>query len=240
MCYKVSVTSSRDVLETRFLAHFSEEEDLFQPFFHANGFANPGLPVITMQAPANIQVFEWGLIPHFAKTPEDAKKLRMGNLNAMSETLFEKATWRTLVMSKRCLVLADGFYESMDLGGPKYPHYIFRADKQPFAFAGLYSSWKNQEGKWINSFSIVTTVPNELMARIHNVKKRMPVILPPYKERNWLKPDLLKEEIHDLTVPLEDGILKAYPVNKLINQNKTPTNESWIQEVCEYPELALA
>jgi putative SOS response-associated peptidase YedK len=237
MCYKIAVKSHQQILEDRFDAIFKTESP-FTPYFHANGFAHPGLPVITMEDPKDIQIFEWGMIPHFAKTPEDAKKLRIGNLNAMGETVFEKPTWRGPILNKRCLVLADGFYESMDVNGAKYPFYIYRQDQQPFAFAGLYNSWKNPAGIWVQSFSVVTTSPNALMARIHNVKKRMPVILPPDKERNWLKTDLLREELNDLMVPLEDGVLTAHPVSKLINQNKKPTNEAWIQEVCEYPEVA--
>jgi len=236
MCFKVAVISPLASLGKRFAANVTGDSN-YKPFFHANGFAHPGLPVIPMTRPGEIHIFEWGLIPHFAKTLADAKKFRIGNLNAQGETLYEKPTWRGPVTDKRCLVLADGFYESMDVNGIKYPHFIYRKDKQPFAFAGLYNSWKNPEGIWVNSFSIITTEPNELMAKIHNIKKRMPVILPPDKERKWLQPDLLPAEINDLLVPLEDGVLASHPVNKLINQNKIGTNEAWIQEVCEYPEL---
>jgi putative SOS response-associated peptidase YedK len=238
MCYKVSVTSEPVVFEKRFGSKFKPEYE-HTINYHANGFAHPSLPVITQKDPDIIQAFEWGLIPSFAKDTPTAKKLRMGNLNARGDNVFTLPTWKTSIRKRRCLVLADGFYESMDVNGNKYPYFIYRQDRQPFAFAGIYNPWKDENEIWHPSFSIITTEPNELMRKIHNVKLRMPVILPPDKERKWLANDLLDEEITDLMVPLEDGILTAHPVNRDINKAKLNTNVPGIVEVCEYPELGL-
>jgi putative SOS response-associated peptidase YedK len=233
MCYKVVVISSADVFESRFHARLKGHLNVV--YYHANGFANPRLPVITMESPDEIDFYSWGLIPSFAKDSAHAKQLRAGNLNARGDTIFEKVTFKNAILNRRCLVLADGFYESRDIDGAKYPYFIHRKDKQPFAFAGIHNSWKSETGQWEQTFSIVTTEPNEMMSKIHNIKLRMPVILPPDKERNWLKPDLLKEEITDLMVPLEDGILEAHTVNKRLNSTKEPSNDAQIVEVCEYP-----
>lgn len=236
MCNKIANTSPIEVYEKRFGVHVHPNAR-YKPQYHANAFANPGVPVITMKHPEDIQIFEWPLIPHFAKTAADAKKLRVGNVNARCETIFEKPTFRTSINKNRCLIISDGFYESMDVNGVKYPHYIYRKDKEPFAFAGIYSGWKNELGEWIPSCSIITTEPNELMRKIHNIKLRMPVILPPDKERKWLQTDLLNDEIKDLMVPLEDGILTAHPVDNRINKSKEFTNEPWITDVYNYDAL---
>ena len=236
MCYKIATTSEPEVYEKRFGARFNPEY-VHQKHYHANGFSYPSLPVISQKDPDLIQAFEWGLIPSFAKTSADVKKLRTGNLNARGDNVFAKPTWKTSIRKRRCLVLADGFFESMDVNGKKYPYYIYRKDKQPFAFAGIYNPWKDEQEIWHPTFSIVTTDPNELMSKIHNIKLRMPVILPPDKERRWLADDLLDEEINDLMVPLEDGILTAHPVNSDLNKTKVFTNHAEILEVCEYSEL---
>jgi putative SOS response-associated peptidase YedK len=238
MCYKIAVTSEASRYEKRFGTKFKPEYE-HTLHYHANGFSHPSLPVITQKDPDIIQAFEWGLIPSFAKDTAHAKKLRIGNLNARDDNAFTLVSWKNSIRKRRCLVLADGFYESMDVNGIKFPHFIYRKDNEPFAFAGLYNPWKDENDIWHPTFSIVTTEPNELMRKIHNIKLRMPVILPPDKERRWLSNDLLDEEITDLMVPLEDGILAAHPVNKDLNKTAVDTNNAQILEVCEYPELGL-
>lgn len=237
MCYKVAVKSAPEVYEKRFGSKFNPEYE-HKLHYHANGFSHPSLPVITQKDPDIIQAFEWGLIPSFAKDTAHAKKLRIGNLNARDDNAFTAVSWKTSIRKRRCLVLADGFFDSMDVNGNKFPYFIYRKDEQPFAFAGLYNAWKDENDIWHPTFSIVTTEPNELMRKIHNIKLRMPVILPPDNERNWLSNDLLDDEIKDLMVPIEDGILTAHPVNKDLNKNTVDTNKAEILEVCEYPELS--
>ena len=237
MCYHASITVSKDVLGLRFNAKFNPAQE-YIPHYHANGFANPGLPIITNEHPDEISIAEWALIPHFARTDADKKKYRLGTLNAKAETAFELSSFKKPIREKRCIILADGIYESMTVDGKKYPFYIYRKDKQPFAFAGIYSNWKSPDGHWIQSFSIMTTTPNALFSIIHNEKQRMPVILPQEKERVWLRKDLLPEEINDLMVPLENGLFTAHPVDKRLNQAKVFTDEPWIQEACKYEELA--
>lgn len=231
MCYKVVVISSPDVFESRFNAKIKGHLNVV---YHANGFAHPQLPVITMQNPGEIEMYEWGLIPTFAKDSAHAKQLRIGNLNSRSDTIFEKVSFKQSIMKRRCLVLADGFYESRDINGAKYPYFIHRKDREPFAFAGIHNAWKNEQGVWRNTFSIVTTEAFGIMTKIHNTKLRMPVILPPDKERKWISPDLLVDEIKDLMLPLEDGILQAHTVHKRLNSTKEPSNDEQILELCEY------
>ena len=138
------------------------------------------------------------------------------------------------------MVPVDGFFEWMHVGKEKYPHFIYMKDKEPFAFAGIYANWTDKEtGEIIKTNSILTTDANPLMQKIHNSKKRMPVILRPDMERQWLKPDLMKEEINNLILPLENDLLEAHTISKLITSRKETSNQEAVIDVCEYPELSL-
>ena len=125
--------------------------------------------------------FVWGLIPSWAKDPTIGSRL----INARGETLAEKPSFRGGFKYKRCLILADGFYEWKAQPGTKTktPYFIHMKDRKPFAFAGLWDEWHGPEGSQIKSCAIITTDPNELMTTIHN---RMPVILNPADYAQWL------------------------------------------------------
>jgi putative SOS response-associated peptidase YedK len=125
--------------------------------------------------------FRWGLIPSWAKDASIARNL----INARSETLAEKPSFRNAFKKRRCLIIADGFYESQKEGKKKIPFYFHLKSGRPFAFAGLYEAWVSPEGQTINTCTIVTTEPNELVQPIHN---RMPVIVPKEKELIWIDP----------------------------------------------------
>ena len=121
----------------------------------------------------------WGLIPHWAKTPSIGSRM----INARAETLAQKPAYRSAFKRRRCLVLADGFYEWQKFGRTKTPMRIVMESGEPFAFAGLWALWKDPEGNTIPSCSIITTEANDLLRPIHN---RMPVILPRDMEQFWL------------------------------------------------------
>lgn len=153
---------------------------------------------------SHLDLLRWGLIPSWAK--EESVGSRM--INARAETLAEKASFKRLLNTRRCLIVADGFYEWMQEPGSKAktPMYIKLKDDEPFAFAGLWDSWKNPAGEPIRTCTIITTEPNELMARIHN---RMPAILSPDARQEWLDPTN-----HDL--PLLSHLLGAYPADEMV------------------------
>jgi len=166
--------------------------------------------------------FVWGLIPFWAKDPSIASRM----INARSETLAEKASFKNAYKRRRCLILADGFYEWAKVPGQKakQPYLIRLEDGAPFAFAGLWEEWQSPEGSQLKSATIITTEPNPLVASIHN---RMPVILHPDNYPLWLsteekRPDDLQ---HLLTAyPAEEMI--AYPVSTSVNSpaNDLPEN----------------
>lgn len=239
MCYHYTaytLTVTPKEFAVRFDAEILDEYDTL---YHSDGFAHNDMPIITADAPHAIQAYSWGLIPHWVKTEPDAQKLRNSTLNAKSETVYDLPSFKMYIAKKRCLVLASGFFEWRHEGKNKYPHFIYRKDKQPFAFAGIYSHWKNPVTEQVHkTYSILTTEANELMKHIHNSKERMPVILRPEDEKKWLQQDLMKEEIKDLMLPLDDGLLTAHPISKLITSRTESSNQSKVMEPFDYPELA--
>ncbi|MEA5448704.1 SOS response-associated peptidase [Leptolyngbya sp. CCNP1308] len=162
----------------------------------------------------------WGLIPSWAKDPAIGSRM----INARAETVVEKPSFRAAFKRRRCLILADGFYEWQAISGSKtkQPHYIFLRDRQPFAFAGLWEHWSDPtSGGELQTCTILTTTPNELMEPIHN---RMPVILAPDDYAAWLDPDYYQPQaLQDMLRPYDDAAMDRYPVSTVVNK---PQNDS--------------
>jgi len=147
------------------------------------------------------------LIPFWVKDFIQAQEIRTRTFNAKSETLAEKPSFRNVLNRKRCLVLANGFYEWHTEERTKIPYYIGIRDQTAIALAGLYDQWTNpQSGESLNTFTIITTRANPMMEEIHNLKKRMPVILAPENEQRWLD---LKTE------PKKAGMFEPFPEEKM-------------------------
>ncbi len=155
--------------------------------------------------------FLWGLLPFWAKDAAMAARM----INARGETLAEKPSFRGAYKYRRCLILADGFYEWQKVAGTKkkIPHYIFMKSRQPFAFAGLWEDWESPDGSRVKTCIIITTKPNELVASIHN---RMPVILPPNVFGQWLNRNP-HVDLQSLLVPYPADGMDAYPVSDMVN-----------------------
>ncbi len=186
MCYTVKIDFTREELEKRFGAKM-EQPETFHTGERISAFALPRLPVICSHDPGTISLFTWGLIPFWVKDSKQAGEIRMKTFNAKSETLAEKPSFRNSLNRKRCLVLASGFYEWHTAEKSKIPYYIGVRDQPIIALAGLYDQWTNhQSGEMLNTFSIITTRANPMMEEIHNLKKRMPVILAADTEQLWL------------------------------------------------------
>jgi putative SOS response-associated peptidase YedK len=141
-------------------------------------------------------------------------------INARSETVADKPAFRFAFRRRRCLVPADGFFEWQRLGKSKQPYFIQTADEQPFAMAGLWESWEGPDHSLVESCTILTTEPNELMQPIHD---RMPVILPSESYAEWLDPQQTEPKgLQRLLVPFDTRQMKAHPVSTYVNR---PTNE---------------
>jgi putative SOS response-associated peptidase YedK len=142
-------------------------------------------------------------------------------INARADRVSESSAFKRPLKSRRCLIVADGFYEWRKAGGKKIPMFIRLKSKEPFGFAGLYETWKAPDGEPVTSCTIITTEANELVAPIHD---RMPVIIPKRRHKTWLDPenqDVAK--VVALLAPFPAEKLEAYEVSRLVN---TPANNS--------------
>ena len=166
--------------------------------------------VIAESGRRKLEMLHWGLIPSWAKDPALGNRM----INARAETVAEKPSYRKAFKERRCLILADGFYEWQKTDDGKQPFYIRMEDESPFAFAGLWESWQN--GKEIRSCTIITTAPNEVAAPIHD---RMPVIVHPEDYEMWLDPDFdEREPLTTLLKPFPAEAMEAYPVSRRVNR----------------------
>lgn len=184
MCYRTKLNAKLSEIERAFDARFIEPE-AYTPMEEINAFSFMKTPVVTDENRGEIEMYNWGLIPFWAKDD----KVKKMTLNARIESLTEKPAFRNSV-ENRCLVIANGYYEWQWLdakGKEKQKFLITPKEQEVFAFAGIYSSWTNPEtNELVNSYSIVTTEANELMSEIHNNKKRMPVVLKKEDRQDWL------------------------------------------------------
>lgn len=173
--------------------------------------------VVVNDGGRRLEMFRWGLIPFWAKDPAIGNRM----INARAETVAEKASFKNSLKNRRCLVVADGFYEWRKEAQGKTPFYIRLASGRPFAFAGLWDTWSPKEGDPVRSCTIITTAPNEFMASIHN---RMPVILTPAAVERWLDPDESNPEVlQPLLQPYPAELMMGYPVSRVVN---SPANDS--------------
>jgi len=159
--------------------------------------------------------FKWGLVPRWAKDSSIGNKL----VNARSETVAEKPSFREAFLRRRCLVPVDGFYEWSRRGEKKRPYYFHMNEGEPFAIAGLWERWEGDEGP-LETCTLLTTGANDLLAPYHD---RMPVILRPKDYELWLDADVQRAELlTPLLRPYAPGEMNAYAVSTIVNN---PSNE---------------
>lgn len=219
MCGRYTMHTDVDKLIEQLKLNFIEAQ--LTPAYNIAPTQNVGAIVETEKGRL-LKAFRWGLVPHWAKD------LTIGNkmINARAETLGEKPSFRSLIKSHRCVIPADGFYEwKKEDDKSKTPYFIHRKDDNPFALAGLWAQWKEQDSdaKPIQTFTIITTSANELMEPLHH---RMPVILPPEAREEWLNPDNeAKESLLELLVPYEGDDMEAYAVSTKVNSPRNQGQE---------------
>lgn len=228
MCGRASLTKNEKEIEARFQSTFyTEDLERYNPLPSYNIAPTHYHPIIGLDDSAHFHFMRWGLIPSWAKDMKIGPML----INARIETILEKPAFRTAIESRRCLVPLDGFYEWRHISKKeKIPFRVCLRQGDLFSVAGLYDRWKNDKGEDIYSFTIITQEPNELMATIHD---RMPAILTPELEQQWLDPSLNKSEAIKLLQPIASDALRAYRVSNdiskananhaaLINEIKAP------------------
>lgn len=235
MCFHNSLSKKAQEVANRFNA---QVEIAFDPIYHGTGFAYPEWPVITSEAPEKISLYRWGLIPHWVKDFDTAKKIRAQTLNAKSETVFEKPSFKFSIYKKRCMVISTGFYEWQDCNKKKYPYFIKLKSTEIFALAGIYSHWTDKStGEIFRTYSILTTHANPMMAKIHNLKERMPVILLPEREREWLNTDLTDDQVKSFFPAVDERLMEAHTISRLITSRVENSNVAAVQNEFLYPEL---
>lgn len=207
MCGRYTLHTT-DELEDRYRVQVSEAID---PNY--NVAPSQTMPVITENG---LEMMRWGLIPKWAKDEKMGYKL----INARSESVFEKPMWKGLIKKQRCLIPANGFYEWQKEGSKKQPFYIHFPDERIFSFAGLWETW-NHNGKEWDTYSILTTRPNNEMESIHD---RMPVILHKEDEDQWMAAET-EEDITALLEPYTNGVLETYKVSADVNAVKVNDNK---------------
>ena len=162
---------------------------------------------------------KWGLIPFWAKDPKMGARM----INARAETVAEKPAFRNALKKRRCLVLADGYYEWQKRPTSKRPFRIVMKSGEPFAMAGLWETWRDPQGNVVPSCTIITTSANDYLAPIHN---RMPVILPRESEESWLDSGIEESAfLTHLLAPTLDDNLHAYEVSTMVNNARNDSPE---------------
>jgi len=175
--------------------------------------------VILKDDSRKLGLLKWGLIPSWSKDPKIGNRM----INARAETLAEKPSFKHPVRRKRCLIVADGFFEWKKEGKQKIPMYIFLKDQKPFIFAGLWDTWTSPEGNKVSTCTIITTEPNKFMEKIHN---RMPVILPKEHIDLWLDREVQDEQqVLPLLKPYPEKEMDAYEVSRMVNSPKNNSPE---------------
>jgi putative SOS response-associated peptidase YedK len=210
MCGRFTLRSSPRAIATEF--------DLFDvPDLRPRYNVSPTqqIPIVRLDGAARqLAVVRWGLIPSWADDPAIGNRM----INARADGIATKPSFRSAFKRRRCLVVADGFFEWQKVGQAKQPYLFERPDGQPFAFAGLWEGWSKAEPP-IESCTIITTDANEVTRVVHD---RMPVILPPEAYAAWLDPQATPEELTELLRPAKTDVLVARPVSRRVN---SPAND---------------
>ncbi|MDZ4818570.1 MAG: SOS response-associated peptidase [Planctomycetota bacterium] len=197
---------------TLLIEQFNARPELVQTTFLPRYNIAPTQSILAVRAGSDeervISELHWGLIPAWSKEP------RGTTINARAETIAEKPMFRSAFRSRRCLILTDGYYEWARIGSKKQP-YLFEIGQRPFAFAGIWESWRGEGQTPLQSCAIITTSANALASTIHD---RMPVILHPTDYDAWLDPgNKDAAELARLLVPWESDDLTMRPVSTFVN-----------------------
>jgi putative SOS response-associated peptidase YedK len=206
MCGAFSIYNDISLLSKRFGVKPPKKK--LEPRYNVR--PSQSIPLIFNTEPDQIDYALWGIHPFYDKTG------KMFLINARNDSL-SKTTWKKSLQERRCLILADGFYEWKKTENGKIPYRFEMKNKQPFAFAGLWQEEKDKSGKEAPHSVIITTEPNKLVADVHN---RMPAILTPENEKEWLNPDIGVDEALKLLRPYPEKEMIAYPVSILVNSPK--------------------
>ena len=218
MCGRFSLASEIEELRNEFPYIDEGFEDLVLSHRFNIAPAQYCPVILKDKGSVKIKMLLWGLVPHWAKD----RKIGYSMINARAETVDEKPSFKKPFRTRRCLVIADGFYEWKRINkGNKIPYRFTINDEKPFAFAGLWDTWDKGDEP-VNSFTIITCGANEIMEPIHD---RMPVILPKENREIWLDEKSNNEELKELLVPYDSKGMSMYRVSDIVNSWKNDIPE---------------
>jgi len=224
MCFSVNVNLVKDELENRYGATFPDR-DRYEPSYYYHAFGLPGLPALCSGSPGEFKLLHWGLIPSWTRSDADAAEIRFKTFNARAESVRTKPSFSKPFSKGRCLIPVKGFFEWQHSGNAKIPWYIYHATEDIFSLAGLSEKWVSTEtGEVLNTFTIITTDANDLLAVIHNSKLRMPVILNREDEARWISTATDDDEAFSLLKPCPSVLLKAHTISDLVNSRTANRN----------------
>lgn len=235
MCYSISLRKPIKKIEEKLKESFNAEFEVsgeYHPYYHLNGFTHGNLQIIKMNDTKNIVPASWGLIPHWAMNDPQGFRKKSNTLNARSESIFEKASFKESANDKRCLILADGFFEPHHENGRALPYFCYQPTKDEptgdlFLFAGLYTNLDDD----LYTATILTTEANDFFAEIHNKKKRMPLILDEDLYEDWLDDGLSDQALNELMAfGFTNKSFKAHPVSRDFYKKGIDTNKPYIIE----------
>ncbi|MNB97102.1 putative SOS response-associated peptidase YedK [compost metagenome] len=221
MCGRFTITDPIEEIMDRYMAAIADGFE-YKPNYNAAPMQY--IPTIIGSSNGNrLGSLRWGLVPSWA----DDQKIGNKMINARAETLAEKPAFKRLIGSKRCIIPTNGFYEWKKEGSRNQPMRILMKDESIFSLAGLYDTWIDPDGNKLSTCTIITTEPNSLMADIHN---RMPVILWPQDEAEWLNKESDKEIVLGLLRPYDSDKMRAYKVDSSVG-NVRNNNQDLIKEI---------
>lgn len=224
MCFSVNVNLIKEELENRYGATLIDP-DKYRPSYYYHAFGLPEMPAVCSGTSDKLHLLKWGLIPSWTKSIDDANSIRFKTFNARSESIDKKPSFSSSFRTKRCLIPLKGFFEWQHVGNEKIPWYIFHYENEILSVAGLYDEWiESNTGEVFNTFSIITTEANDIMAEIHNSARRMPVILDKTGEAEWLEVSTSPSDALNLLKPCPSEILKAHTISQLVNDRTSNRN----------------
>ena len=211
MCGRKTLTKDTQAIIEELLIDEWDQKDEYSPSYNIAPTQNS--PILIYNNKRKIEQMRWGLIPSWAKDKAIGAKM----INARGETLLEKPSFKNLVISNRCIVITDGYFEWHNIGTVKTPYYFHDSKKNILPMAGLWDEWKSANGELMKTYTVITTTPKPEYAHIHN---RMPVILPHSEIDAWINTRDHSPKYalgHVLPYRYE---LEVYPVSTFVNSPK--------------------
>ena len=242
MCFSTSLRKNRKEIERKLISQMPANFEIpseYEPYYHLNGFTHDNVFIIKMDDQQAIYPASWGLVPDWAKHDPKSFLKKSNTLNARSETIFEKSSFKKSAEEKRCLILADGFYEPHHENGLSIPYFCYQPSKDYpegdiFMFAGLYTELDND----LITTTIITTEANDFFSEVHNKRKRMPLVLADDLYEDWLDEGSNSQTLNELMAHgFSSEEFRAHPVSRDFYKKGIDTNKPYIVEPVEKSTL---